>query len=583
MYPILSSNILLLLVVQIHSVLGYSIPQHAVLPLARALAIDVIRNGFTYGSPVGGGPYYPAGLVGLAKVAVDVTAEEMESAAELALTTTDEVTATAPGIGKVYNGLDSVNDYTLLYDGEWTRTLPKGPAPGVLTNYSQDLFFSMERLANAAFSVERLTPGTLLPFDINDATAKNITGSTLAELLAAGRLFYADHSDQASLATTTDKYGAACSAYFYIASSGDFLPLAIRTNVGADLIYTPADSSEDWLLAKILFNINDFFYHQTYHLAATHEVIQISWMAAIRTLSIEHPVYGLLNRLTYEVFAINPLASTLLFADGGFFDQLLPFTGAAAEGYNTDLYFNGSGSFQANYFQTNLQTRGLINPAVGPELTSFPYYEDASVIYAALETFMTAFVKSYYTSDSVVKADTELQAWASEANGEAGMIDFPTSITTVDQLVDILTHFAHLSSTVHHAINTNELLSLSATFPMHPGALYQPLPTTKGKTSVVEFLPPLYKVLVQFELEALFARPLLANSSRSLLNMFNDSTFLSATNTATRTAAAIFTSSMKAFSEKVQIRTFDDDGLCQGMPFVWQALDPAVAPYSVTI
>lgn len=396
-----------------------------------------------------------------------------------------------------------MDDYTLLYDGEWTRTLPNGPEPGVLTNYSQDLFFSMERLANAAFSIERLSPSASLPFNVDDATTKNITGSTLAELLTAGRLFYADHSDQANLATASDKYGAACSAYFYMASSGDFLPLAIRTNVGADLIYTPADDAEDWLLAKIMFNVNDFFYNQVYHLAATHEVIQITWMAAIRTLSTEHPVYGLLNRLTYEVFAVNPLAATVLFADDAFFDQLLPFTGAAAQAYNTDLYFNGSGSFQSNYFQTNLETRGLINPSVGPELSSFPYYEDASVIYSALHTFMTAFVKSYYTSDSVVKADTELQAWASEANGAAEMIDFPTAITTVDQLVDILTHFAHLTSTVHHAINTNELLSLSATFPMHPGALYQPIPTTKGNISVVDFLPPLDKVLVQFELDAL--------------------------------------------------------------------------------
>ncbi|KAJ4417863.1 hypothetical protein N0V82_005920 [Gnomoniopsis sp. IMI 355080] len=577
----LSSDIFLL-AAHIRNVASYSLPQRAALPLARALAIDVTRNGFTYGPSVGGGPFYPVGLLGLAKDAVDVAAEGIESAAELALTTADELAAASAGNAK-YNSLASVDDYTLLYDGEWTHTLPKGPAPGVLTNYSQDLFFSMERLANAAFSVQRLAAGTSLPFNVDDTITKNISGFTLAELLAAGRLFYADHTDQVNLAATSDKYGAACSAYFYIASSGEFLPLAIRTNVGADLVYTPADDAEDWLLAKIMFNINDFFYTQVYHLAATHEVIQISWMAAIRTLSTVHPIHGLLNRLTYEVFAINPLASTLLFANGGFFDQILPFTGAAAQGYNTDLYFNGSGSFQANYFQTNLRARGLINPSVGPELSSFPYYEDASVIYSALETFMIAFVKSYYTSDSVVKSDTELQAWASEANGDAEMIDFPTSITTVDQLVDILTHFAHLSSTVHHAINTNELLSLSATFPMHPGALYKPIPTTKGNTSVVDFLPPLDKVLVQFELDALFARPTLADSNRSLLNMFNDATFLSETNTATKTAAATFKSSMEDFSAKVQARTFDANGLCQGMPFVWQALDPAVAPFSVTI
>ncbi|CAN8104692.1 unnamed protein product [Discula destructiva] len=484
---------------------------------------------------------------------------------------------------QTYNGLASVEDYLLLYDNEWVKTLPKGPALGVLTNYSQDLFFSMERLANNPFSVKRLTPGTSLPFDVDDATAQNITGSTLAKLLQSGRLFYADHTEQANLARTTDKFGGACSAFFYIAESGDFLPLAVRTNTGANLIYTPADSPEDWLLAKILFNINDFFYSQVYHLAATHEVIQITWMAAIRTLSNEHPIYGLLNRLTYEVFAINPLAAQVLFANGSFFDELLPFTGAAAAAYNTELYFNGAGAFQANYFQTELESRGLLNASSGPALENFPYYEDASVIYSAMRAFVTAFVGSYYSSDAVVKADTELQAWAREANGDAGVMDFPATITTKTQVVDILTHIAHLGSTAHHAVNTNELLSLSASFPMHPGALHKPVPTVKGNTSVVEYLPPLDNVIKQFELDALFARPLLVNSNRSLLNMFNDNNFLAGTNAATKTAAASFTSSMKAFSAKVQARTFDADGLSQGMPFVWQALDPAVALYSVTI
>lgn len=67
------------------------------------------------------------------------------------------------------------------------------------------------------------------------------------------------------------------------------------------------------------------------------------------------------------------------------------------------------------------------------------------------------------------------------------------------------------------------------------------------------------------------------------MNMFNDGRFLNRTNDATRAAAAAFTSSMQAFSLQVQARAFDADGLSQGMPFVWKALDPAVAPFSVTI
>lgn len=79
------------------------------------------------------------------------------------------------------------------------------------------------------------------------------------------------------------------------------------------------------------------------------------------------------------------------------------------------------------------------------------------------------------------------------------------------------------------------------------------------------------------------ARPLLVNTNRSLLNMFDNETFLSGTNAQTRAAATTFKSTMQAFSERVQARTFDADGLSQGMPFLWQALDPSVAPYSLTI
>jgi hypothetical protein len=109
---------------------------------------------------------------------------------------------------------------------------------------------------------------------------------------------------------------------------GKFLPLAIRTSVGANLIYTPLDSPNDWLLAKIMYNVNDFFFAQTAHLASVHEVTHIAYMAAIRSLSEDHPVLALLNRrwstksfaegllvadqansVLHQAFAIQPLAS----------------------------------------------------------------------------------------------------------------------------------------------------------------------------------------------------------------------------------------------------------------------------------
>jgi arachidonate 15-lipoxygenase (second type)/8-lipoxygenase (S-type) len=418
----------------------FTIAQNANSPVLRATGITATRLTFLYGPPVAGGPFFPTGTTGLIRVAADLLAIQMDVRPELTGAALDSTQATT-NLAQ-YDGLDSVQDYTKLYPNNFENTLPRGPDAGAETNFTQDLFFSMERLANSPYQVRRLNPSSeSLAFKISDATARKISGYTLQNLFSAGRLFYADYRDQKDLTPTTH-YGAACDAYFYIdPSSGDFLPLAIRTGVGANLIYTPEDTANDWLLAKIMLNTNDFWFAQWNHLAQSHEVVQIAYMAAIRTLSDTHPVLALLNRLMFEVFAIQPLAATVLFTPGTVVDQIFPYTGASAQAYTTDYYKNkGSGRFQSNYFKAELEARGLINSKIGPSLKSFPFYEDASVIHDAIEKFMTAFVGSYYASNKAITGDTELQDWVNEAQGPAEAIDFP-SIRSKKDLIDVLTHF----------------------------------------------------------------------------------------------------------------------------------------------
>lgn len=65
--------------------------------------------------------------------------------------------------------------------------------------------------------------------------------------------------------------------------------------------------------------------------------------------------------------------------------------------------------------------------------------------------------------------------------------------------------------------------------------------------------------------------------------MFDDAAMLKRMNVNTRNAATTFMNSMNSFSSKIKARTFDSKGLSQGMPFVWKALDPNVAPFGVTV
>ena len=277
------------------------------------------------------------------------------------------------------------------------------------------------------------------------------------------------------------------------------------------------------------------------------------------------------------------MLQVVLFTPGTGVDLVFPYTGQSAQSYTTNRYQNlGAGEFQANYFYTDLQNRGLINSTYGPELKNFPFYQDAQPIYNAVHTFFTSFVNSYYSSDAVVKADKEIQAWATEANGPAKCIDFPSSIVTRATLVNVLSHFAHLASTAHHVVNTNELIQACSTLPFHPPSLYSPIPIAKKVTDLAAWEPPFTKVLEQFAVAALFARPLLVDTNRTLLHMFDNPTMLSHMNSQTSQAAATFMSSMEALSAKIGARTFDADGLSQGMPFVWKALDPNVQPYSIT-
>ena len=99
---------------------------------------------------------------------------------------------------------------------------------------------------------------------------------------------------------------------------------------------------------------------------------------------------------------------------------------------------------------------------------------------------------------------------------------------------------------------------------------------------MVDFLPPLDKVESQFSVAAIFVRPFFVGTNRTLMHMFDDPVTFSRMNGATQAAATTFYNTMQAFSEQVAARTFDENGLSQGMPFVWQALDPNVAPFSIT-
>lgn len=295
---------------------------------------------------------------------------------------------------------------------------------------------------------------------------------------------------------------------------------------------------------------------------------------------------------------MRPLAIERLIYPGGPVDQLFPWAGSIAQDYTDGLYQSGEASaWQANYFTTRLEARGLINnnkdgDNSGPSFKSFPFYDDASVVIDAIRTFFTALIDSYYDDAAAVSADVELQAWLQEASGPAAVRDFPSTLDDNDdkkaQVVDILTHFAYLVAVQHGVLNTNSPVASTASLPLHPLAFYRALPTERGTIAsadeLVAYLPPPAAAIGQIALLASFNRPEFLGTDQTLRHMFDlDADVRARLSEDTGRAADAFAEAMGAFAGVVGARGFDADGLCQGMPFVWNALDPDRASYWITI
>ncbi|KAJ9617206.1 hypothetical protein H2200_000927 [Cladophialophora chaetospira] len=566
---------------------SYVLPLYDPAPLDRRQRVAKNQQGYLYGeSLLGNLSFFPTGQLGDALVAKEASlwtseAELFESIVHL------EAQEVATALLKVSNAsttpstssTQELASFFALYRNQWQDSNPDGLDVGAYTNFTQDLYFSMERLSVNPFSLSRISPNQTLPFKLANNVTMAITGTTLSKLQLAGRMFVVDHSDFADLPRQPGKYSASSTAFFFIhPESGDFLPLAIKTNEGADLIYTPLDSANDWFLAKTLFESNEAVFVDMFHLSATHAVAEIVHQAALRTMADQHPIRGLLDLIMYRAYAVRLAGSTSLFNAGGLVDQNFAFNASTVLGWNSRLYQNVLGRFQTNYFERWFTDHGLINSSYGPALTHFPFYEDVKPVVDSMRVFIEAFVRSYYPTDDLISQDTELQAWIVEANGPAQVLDFPPApLTSRTTLVDILTHMTYLTGVLHHALNSGAYAA-SWHLPLHPIAHYQPLPTSKGVKSVLPFLPNATHAINQIALLNSFNRPSYKYDGLNLPALFSNPTFLARANNDTQAAAARFQTSLTKLSAVNQAKSFDRDGLSQGMPFIWRTVDPMRLP-----
>ncbi|OAA52979.1 Lipoxygenase [Cordyceps fumosorosea ARSEF 2679] len=541
------------------------IPQRDSNPHRQAAGVSQRNSGFVYGpSLIGEAAPFPNGTMGNARSKGDydlwsVDRKEIDSriAADL-----QQIQAAV----KTNGGLRTWDDYgKVLYEGQLKQSNPRGPAPGIIANATQDL--ASEKL----------------PFDVNAEIVGKVvdTGATLHSLQASKRLFYVDHSYQNAytLPSVVKRFPVACSAYFYIdPKTNDFLPLAIKTNTGIDLTYTPLDSAADWLLAKMMFNANDMFHAQMLHLVISHDVSESVHQAALHTLSENHPVIVVLERLMLQAYSSRIVGEELCFNPGGHWDQLMAYDKFSCRRFVSDQW-PVAGKFRAGALETDLESRGLLDHKGASVFKSFPFWDDAKEIRDAYRAFFESFVESYYRTELDLAGDWEVRNWFAEASAHAKAQDFPPAHPlSRATLVDVLTHFGFVLSVGHHSMNGGAPIA-SRTRPFHIPALYAAPPAAKGVTDLLPYLPDAPTALHYIGFMASFNRPFYGADGRTLESVFSGDGMLKRLNKGTNDAAAQFLKTLQGLSDKIRARKFDGDGLSQGMPFLYRTLDPGYIPF----
>ncbi|MEZ4385243.1 MAG: lipoxygenase family protein [Nannocystaceae bacterium] len=454
-----------------------------------------------------GGPSEPAPATGDAEASVrgrvgaSLIAEIEAAFAAIAST----FASRGAGVVRVEGDAASLDDYDALY-----RTIP---LPEIRQRFEEDRTFARLRLAGAnPLLLERVdAPARSFPVrEQHYQRAMADPGDSLAAAGAEGRLFQIDYRLLDGLPDGTfpgpeAKHVVAPLALFAVPRTGDdraLRPVAIQTAQrpsDAAPVLTPGDG-EAWKVAKSAVESADGAIHEAIsHLARTHLFVEPFVVATRRHLSRRHPLSRLLDPHFEGTLYINSAAAKALIAPEGGVNRLLSPTIDAAR--LAVVLGHHSYPFDDAALERQLAARGVADEATLPD---YPFRDDARLLWPAIHAWVRDYVGIYYSEESHVREDSELQAWAAElvaADGGRvrgfgqGGAGGPT-IRTIDYLVDALTLLVFTASAQHAAVNFPQG-TLMAYAPAMPLAAYAPV---TPQTRWFDVLPPLEQALYQAEL-----------------------------------------------------------------------------------
>ena len=410
----------------------------------------------------------------------------------------------------------------------------------------QDWYFAYMQIAGfnttnlKAVKTQRGTATNALLLDellekmpLSDTSLQAVTGDTGLTLQSAaqqGLLYACDYAMFDGLEGGTlheaQRYPVAPIALFYWNSQspegyppgGALQAIAIQLGQKHDPestpIFTPKDETGNndrdgakWKLAKIMVQNTCTIEHETVaHLGACHLVIEPMIVAAHRQLPAEHPLMVLLTPHFRFTLEINNGAFHSLVVPGGVVASVISTSFAST----AELLINAFNvwEFDKQYPDRLFVERGLD----ATQLPEFPFRDDTLELWASIKTFVTDYLSLYYSGDTAVVEDYELQKWVNEmvhqrcaaVKGMAGLVatgnaDSPYAIHSLDYLIEVISLIIYTASAQHASVNYAQY-PLMSYIPAASGTLYDTPPTASdslAQEDVVKWLPPLDVALYQ--------------------------------------------------------------------------------------
>lgn len=460
-------------------------------------------------------PHTKSGLIadieeGVDLLLVDAAIARLKNHAENLRTILERRTATVDATGSA--DPRSLDTYRDLYQAL--------PMPPIGWTFEDDLSFAHLRvggpnsvLIEGISAVPAGCPITAAQY------AAVVANDTLAAALTDGRLFQCDYKDLSILVEGTwdgrPKYVTCPVALFAVPPGADSLvPVAICCDPSdaASPVVIPSlapDRQWAWQMAKYCVEVADGNYHELYaHLAHTHLVIEAVAVATHRHLANQHPVWALLVRHFEGTMFINEAAATSLITAGGPIDHI--FAGTIESSQKTAVTARLTFDFTAGMLPADLARRGV---TASSTLGDYPYRDDALLVWAAIERWVSDYLAVYYDGDAAVVADAELAAWAATIAGDGQLLGF-TAPTSIKDLVAICTMIIFTGSAQHAAVNFPQRAIMEFA-PAVTGAMWQPPGDTLVGASKADWLaamPPRDMALEQLTvlnlLGSLYYRPL---------------------------------------------------------------------------